>query len=135
MVRRARGFFDDFKDFALKGNVMDLAVAVIIGGAFGKIVTSFVEDIVMSGIINPILAKTGTGWRDLTIGTIKIGSFLGALLDFLLIAFVVFLAIRVLEKMKRKEEAVVEAPPDAAVVLQERLTDAIERLNQNLESR
>jgi large conductance mechanosensitive channel len=114
---------------------MDLAVAVIIGGAFGKIVTSFVEDIVMSGIINPILAKTGTGWRDLTIGTIKIGSFLGALLDFLLIAFVVFLAIRVLEKMKRKEEAVVEAPPGAAVVLQERLTDAIERLNQNLESR
>ncbi len=109
MVRRvnsqaATGFLKDFQDFALKGNVIDLAVAVIIGGAFGKIVASFVGDIVMP-IINPIVP--GGDWRALTIGSgIKIGSFLGTVLDFLIVALVIFIVVRALLSFKKKEEVI-----------------------------
>jgi large conductance mechanosensitive channel len=127
----------DFQEFALKGNVVDLAIAVIIGGAFGKIITSFVQDVIMP-LINPLIAFAGTDWRELTIPPgIKIGSFLGAVVDFIIIAFILFLAIRALAKFKRQEEvAAVEEPPapDPAVVAQERLTEAIERLTQTIES-
>lgn len=57
--RRASGFLKDFQDFALKGNIVDLAIAVIVGGAFGKIVTSFVEDVIMP-LINPLVSFAGT---------------------------------------------------------------------------
>jgi large conductance mechanosensitive channel len=139
-MARARkgGFLKDFQEFALKGNVVDLAVAVIIGGAFGKIVSSFVEDIVMP-FVNPIMALAGKDWRTLTIGPgIAIGKFLSSVVDFAIIAFVLFLAIQAIQQFKRKEE--VEAaeepvPADATVLSQERLTGAIERLTQTIESR
>jgi large conductance mechanosensitive channel len=155
-VRRGRravgGFFRDFHDFALKGNVMDLAIAVIIGGAFGKIVSSFVQDIVMPLVS---LVIPGGDWRTAKIilapappGTpadqvaqlekaIQIGSFLGSIVDFLIIALVIYLAIRALAKFKRQEEVVAaeEAPPDAVVVSQERLTTALDRLTQTLETK
>jgi large conductance mechanosensitive channel len=77
----------EFKAFAMRGNVVDLAVGVIIGGAFGKIVGSFVGDIVMP-IINPLIP--GGDWKTIEIGPgIKLGSFLGTVLDFLIIAFVI----------------------------------------------
>lgn len=134
--RRTSGFLKDFQDFALKGNVVDLAIAVIIGGAFGKIITSFVEDLVMP-LINPLIALSGKDWRTLTIGSgIKIGQFLGSVVDFLIIAFILFLAIRTLQKFKRQEAVADEPPaPDPQVVAQERLTDAIERLTYTIESR
>lgn len=99
--RATTGFLRDFQEFALKGNVIELAIAVIIGAAFGKIVTSFVEDIVMP-IINPFIPQGN--WRDLTIGAgIKIGSFLGAIVDFAIIALVLFFSIRFLSRFKRTE--------------------------------
>ncbi len=106
----------EFRDFAMKGNVVDLAVAVIIGGAFGKIVASFVKDIVMPPIG---LLLGGVDFTDLVIVlkeateetaavTINYGIFLGVLLDFIVIAFVIFMMIRSINNMKKKEE---EAPP------------------------
>ncbi|WP_414544470.1 large conductance mechanosensitive channel protein MscL [Nostoc sp. CCY0012] len=134
--RRANGFLRDFKEFALQGNVMDLAIAVIIGAAFGRIVTSFVEDVIMP-LINPLVAVTGQDWRTITVGPgIKIGSFLGSILDFIIIALIIFLAVRALQRFKRQEEVVEEtAPPDANLVAQERLTGALDRLTETLESR
>ncbi|WP_096587898.1 large conductance mechanosensitive channel protein MscL [Calothrix sp. NIES-2098] len=134
--RRASGFLKDFQDFALKGNVVDLAIAVIIGGAFGKIVTSFVEDVIMP-LINPFVAVAGKDWRTITIGPgIAIGKFLGSIVDFVIIALVLFLAIRALQRFKKKEEVADEPPlPDANLIAQERLTGALDRLTQTLESR
>lgn len=108
----------DFKAFIMKGNVIDLAVAVIIGGAFGKIVTSMVNDIIMP-IIGIILGKVNiTGLKILiepAIGdkpevAVYYGQFIQNIIDFLIIAFFIFLAIRMLEKMKKKEE---ETPAEA----------------------
>lgn len=98
----------DFKDFIAKGNVIDLAVAVVIGGAFGKIVTALVE-----GIIMPLvgLAVPGGDWRMLLAGPFKLGSVLGAVVDFVLIALVVFLVfVKGLGSLKKKEEPA--AAPD-----------------------
>ena len=92
--RAATGFLRDFQEFALKGNVMDLAVGVIVGAAFGKIVTSFTENLIMP-LLNPLLAVTGADWRGWTIPPgLKIGAFLGTVLDFLIIALALYLAIR-----------------------------------------
>jgi large conductance mechanosensitive channel len=115
----ATGFIKDFQDFVMKGNIFDLAVGVIIGAAFGKIVTSFVESIIMP--IVSVFIPGGT-WRDakIVLGTIAdpknpgkqienailVGQFLGGLLDFVIIAFVIFLMIRALAKVKRKEEKI-----------------------------
>ena len=102
----------DFKAFVLRGNVIDLAVAVIIGGAFGKIVTSMVNDIIMP-IIGIILGNVNiTGLKILiepAVGdtpevAVYYGQFIQNILDFLIIAFFIFLAIRILEKLKKKEE-------------------------------
>ena len=106
-IRRGRAattsFVQDFQEFALKGNVVDLAVAVIIGGAFGKIVSSFVADIVMP-LINPLIP--GGEWRQATIGPgIKIGDFLGSIIDFLIVALVLYLVIRAITKFKRQAPA------------------------------
>ena len=100
----------DFKEFALKGNVIDLAVAVIIGGAFGKIVTSLVNDIIM-----PIIAvlTAGKNFTELKFVsgevTIAYGNFIQSIVDFLIIAFCIFIAIRLITK-SHKKEAAVEAP-------------------------
>ncbi len=134
--RRASGFFRDFQEFALKGNVVDLAIAVIIGGAFGRIVTSLVQDVIMP-LVNPLIAVGGKNWRTITIGPgIAIGQFVGAIVDFVIIALILFLAIQALQKFKRQEEVVADDPlPDPNLVAQERLTDALDRLTYTLESR
>lgn len=104
--------WEEFKKFALKGNVMDLAVAVIIGTAFGAIVNSLVNDIVM-----PLLGIV-TGGVDFSERTVliqgvelKYGAFLQSIFDFFMIAFSIFLFIKLFSKLKRKEEAAPEAPP------------------------
>ena len=110
--RRATGFMRDFQEFALKGNVMDLAIGVIIGAAFGKIVTSFTEDIIMP-LLNPILGAAGEDWREFTVPPgLKIGQFLGTVLDFVIIAFALYIAIRVIARFKRKEETAPPAPTE-----------------------
>ncbi|WP_052911263.1 large conductance mechanosensitive channel protein MscL [Riemerella anatipestifer] len=104
------GFIKEFKEFALRGNVIDLAVGVIIGGAFGKIVNSFVEDVVTPALLSPALEKLGAeNIAQLSWNGIKYGSFLSAVISFLCIAFVLFVMIKGINKM-RKEEKVEEAP-------------------------
>lgn len=102
----------EFKEFAVKGNMLDLAIGVIIGGAFGKIVSSLVEDILM-----PLLALF-TGGMDsfsnlsFTIGnaTVKYGLFIQNIIDFLIVAFAIFIMVKQLNKFKKKEVVAEEAP-------------------------
>jgi large conductance mechanosensitive channel len=104
------GILKEFKEFAVKGNVIDLAVGVIIGGAFGKIVGSFVNDVVMP-LINPLIP--GGDWKEMEVGPgVKIGAFLGNILDFVIVAFVIFLAIKAINASKKKEEVAPAAPPE-----------------------
>jgi large conductance mechanosensitive channel len=108
-----KGFFAEFKEFALKGNVMDMAVGVIIGGAFGKIVTSLVNDILMPiiGIVTGGIDFTGL---KATIGEANItyGMFIQNIIDFLIVAFCIFLMLKGINKLNRKKEepAAPEAP-------------------------
>lgn len=120
------GFLKEFKEFAAKGNVIDLAVGVIIGGAFGKIVASLVNDIIMPfiGIIlgginftewkltlkDAILAADGSVTKPAVV--LGIGNFIQTTIDFLIIAFVIFLFIKALNNMKKKPEEVPAAPPE-----------------------
>ncbi|CAN1212737.1 large conductance mechanosensitive channel protein MscL [Tumidithrix helvetica PCC 7403] len=131
--RSATGFLRDFQEFIAKGNVVDLAVAVIVGGAFGKIVDSFIKDIVTPVILSPVLSAAGISELEkLSLNGIKYGVFLAAVLNFLVIAFVIFLMIRALEKFKRKEaaaEAEVAAEVDNT---QERLATVLENLTEVL---
>jgi large conductance mechanosensitive channel len=102
-------FLREFKEFALKGNIVDLAVAVIIGGAFGRIVNSFANDVIMP-LVNPLIP--GGDWRELVVGPgVLLGSFLAAVLDFLIIAFIIFLMIKAISNLRKKEQAAPAAPP------------------------
>jgi large conductance mechanosensitive channel len=85
-------FLDEFKAFAFKGNVMDLAVAVIIGGAFGKVIDSLVKSVLMP-LVSYLVPTSGGDYRKWTLGRVEIGAFLGEFINFLLIALAVFLAI------------------------------------------
>ena len=107
------GFLKEFKEFAVKGNVIDLAVGVVIGGAFGKIVTSLVEDIITPAILTPALkAANLQNLSELVVpGTaIKYGNFLSAALSFLIVAFALFIIIKGINRLKRKEEPAPAAP-------------------------
>jgi large conductance mechanosensitive channel len=130
------GFLADFQKFLLQGNVIDLAVAVIIGAAFGKIVESFVADIVTPLILNPALkAAQVDSLQNLQYEGIKYGVFLAAIINFLVIAFSIFVMVRAFEKAKRRfsrQEAIEEAAADPLLVSQERLTDAIDRLSSKM---
>lgn len=101
----------DFKEFAMRGNVMDLAVAVVIGAAFGKIVTSLVEHIItpLIGVLTGgIDFKDDFIWK---VGNAKVmfGTFIQSIIDFIIIAFAIFMVLRLLNKLNRKK--VEEAPP------------------------
>ena len=102
----------EFKAFAMRGNVVDLAVGVIIGGAFGKIVGSFIEDVITPLLLKPALeAANLTQLSELTIfGTVKYGNFLSAIINFIIVAFVLFLLIKGINAAKKKEEAAPAAP-------------------------
>lgn len=123
----------EFKTFAMRGNVVDLAVGVVIGGAFGKIVTALVDQVVMP----PIGFLTGgidfSSWViPLSVATegkpevsIKIGLFLNTVIQFLIVAFAIFLLVKVLNTVKRKEEAAAPAKPSAEVALLTEIRDAL----------
>ncbi|HEX3385224.1 MAG TPA: large conductance mechanosensitive channel protein MscL [Mucilaginibacter sp.] len=101
-------FVKEFREFAIKGNVIDLAVAVVIGAAFGKIIASIVEDIITPAILTPALkAAHLTNLSELVIpGTaVKYGNFLSQVLSFLIVAISLFLIIRTINRFKNKEEA------------------------------
>ena len=106
-------FINDFKAFAMRGNVIDLAFAVIIGTAFGKIVSSLVEDIIMPPIG---FAIGGVNFSELVVTltegvTIKYGVFLQSVFDFVIIALVLFITLRVLTKMQKEKPVEPVAPP------------------------
>jgi large conductance mechanosensitive channel len=124
----------EFKEFAMKGNVVDLAVGVIIGAAFGKIVSSLVGDVIMP----PLGALIGgINFSDLavTVGTdpkgapvlLRYGAFLQTLFDFLIIAFVIFIAVKGINKLKKPPPPAADAPPPRQEVLLEEIRDALKR--------
>ena len=119
-------FIREFREFAMRGNIVDLAVAVIIGGAFGKIVASLVEDIVM-----PAVGAIGrVDFKDLMwqVGDAKIlyGKFIQTCVDFMIIALAIFVAIKILNNLRKKEEQKPAAPPRQEVLLEE-IRDLLKR--------
>ncbi len=118
------GLGKEFKEFAMKGNVIDLAVGVVIGGAFGGIVKSLVDDIITPAILTPALkAAHLADLSQLVIpGTaIKYGNFISQIISFLLVAFALFMVIKGLNAAKKKQEAA-EPPPPAGPTQEELLT-------------
>ena len=105
------GFIKEFKEFAMKGNVMDMAVGVIIGGAFGKIVSSLVDDVLMP-IIGMITGGVDFTQLAITVGeaNIKYGTFLQNIIDFIIIALCIFCMIKAMNKLKKEAPAEPEAP-------------------------
>ncbi len=113
------GFFKEFKEFAMRGNVVDMAVGIIIGGAFGKIVSSFVSDVIMPPVG---LLLGNVDFKDLAVplkyaadGTVAIslryGLFINTIIDFVIIALAIFLAIKGMNRMKKKQEEKPAEPP------------------------
>jgi len=121
------GIVKEFKEFITKGNVIELAVAVIIGGAFGKIVTSFIEDIITPLLLTPALKTAGVdkieNWAP---GGIYWGKFLNAVLTFLVIAFVIFVMVKGINKLKKKEDPAPVGPSTTDQLLME-IRDAIRK--------
>ena len=119
-------FIKEFKEFALKGNVLDLAIAVIIGAAFGSIVSSLVEDVLTPLLLTPALEAAHVRELDqLTWGAVKYGRFLASVIKFILIALVLFLIIQGMNRLKREKDATVEAPAIAELTLSEKLLTEI----------
>ena len=120
------GFIKEFKEFAMKGNVMDMAVGVIIGGAFGKIVTSLVNDVIMPlvslatggidftnlfvNLSDDVKYKTLAEAQEAGASVFAYGTFIQNIIDFIIIAFCIFLMIKGMNKLKKKEEPAPEAP-------------------------
>ena len=144
------GFIKEFQEFAVRGNVMDMAVGVIIGGAFGKIVTSLVNDIIMP----PLGLITGNGFADLKLvlkpgvaavtdasGNIvtpevaevalNYGNFIQNTVDFIIIAFVIFLLIKGMNSLRKKEEPAPAAPAEdpADIALLKEIRDELKKRN------
>lgn len=101
----------EFRDFAMRGNVMDLAVGVIIGGAFGKIVASLVGDVLMP-LIGLLIGGVDFSGLGITVGSaeVKYGSFIQAIFDFIIIAFVIFMLVRSMNKLQKPAPAPVAVP-------------------------
>jgi len=122
----------EFKAFAMRGNVVDLAVGVIIGAAFNKIVSSLIEDVITPLVLKPALeAANLTHLEELTImGTVKYGVFLSATLNFIIVAFVLFLVIKGINASKKKDEAkatTAPPPPPADVQLLTEIRDLLKK--------
>lgn len=120
------GMMKEFKEFAMKGNVVDMAVGIVIGGAFGKIVSALVEKIIMpitgyltAGVdfatLKATLPAAMEGQKPAEIGY---GGFIQAIIDFVIVAFAIFLVIRMMNKMKAKEEVTPAQPPKPTVEVQ-----------------
>ncbi len=157
------GFVHEFKAFAMRGNVVDLAVGVVIGGAFGKIISSMVDNVIMPPL-NLVTAKTGVNFNSLSMkyshlfggqislpvkeagkdvfnadgspkmamtdpDLLKYGPFLQAALDFLIIAFALFLAIKVINSLKKKQDEAPPPPTAEDVLLLREIRDSLVRTN------
>ena len=115
----------EFREFALKGNVIDLAIAVIIGAAFSAIISSFVEDVITPLLLTPALrAANVANLEQLSWGAVKYGKFLAAVIKFIIVAMVLFALIKAMNKMKRKKEDMV-TPSVPELSLSEKLLTEI----------
>lgn len=136
------GLMSEFKEFALRGNVIDLAIGVVIGGAFGKIVTSLVSDLIMPGVsyvigtssfksLSAVLRPAvldAEGKESVPALLLNYGIFIQTIIDFAIIAFVIFMVVKAINNLRRSQEAPVEAPaPSDEVKL---LTEIRDALNQ-----
>lgn len=109
----------EFREFIAKGNVLDLAVAVIMGAAFGAIVTSLIEDLITPIILNPVMQAAGVDeLANLSLNGIKYGNFLAAVLNFLVIAFVMFLLVRAANRMMEEQAEAPEKAPEPSLEVQ-----------------
>jgi large conductance mechanosensitive channel len=133
------GFFKEFKDFAMKGNLVDIAVAFVMGGAFGKVVSSFTD-----GIVSPLIGMLGGADLSKSVWTIreavtdasgkvvteaiaiKYGDFLSAIINFIIVAFVMFLVIKGINRMKKKEAEAPAGPSSTDQLLME-IRDALKK--------
>lgn len=124
------GFLKEFKEFAVKGNVVDLAIGVIIGGAFGAIVSSLVADVITPLLLAPAFKATGAeNLQDLVWNGVAYGKFLAAVINFLCVAFVLFMLVKGINKFKKKEEPAPEAP--AGPTQEELLAEIRDLLKKN----
>ena len=127
----------EFKSFAMRGNVIDMAVGIVIGGAFGKIVSSFVSDVLMPPIgmmmggvdFSDLAVVLQEASGDVAAVTVNYGSFIQTVIDFLIIAFAIFMVVKAMNNMKKKEEAAPEAPPkpSAEVELLTEIRDSLKK--------
>jgi len=131
------GMVKEFKEFAMRGNVMDMAVGIIIGGAFGKIVSSFVNDVLMPPI-GMLIGGADFSKFAITLkqaaGTapavqLKYGNFITVVIDFIIIAFAIFMVVKAMNSMKKKQEAAPAAPaaPPAQEVLLTEIRDLLKK--------
>ena len=121
------GFFKEFKEFAIKGDVMDLAIAVIIGAAFGKIISALVDNILMP-VIGSFMGKGIDTWVTQINGVaVKYGLFLQAIIDFLIVALVLFVIIKAMNRMKKKKEEVAHAGPSSTDSLLMEIRDSLKK--------
>ena len=130
------GFVSEFKTFAMKGNVMDMAVGIIIGGAFGKIIASFVNDVLMPpigllvggvdfGELKFVMKEAVMNGAEIASPavTINYGSFVNAVIDFIIIAFAIFMMIKAMNNLKKKEVAAPAPPPPGPTNEEKLLTE------------
>ena len=132
------GMMSEFKSFAMRGNVVDMAVGIVIGAAFGKIVSSFVNDVLMPPIG---MLMGGVDFKDLAVVlkeasgeaaavTVNYGSFIQTVLDFVIIAFAIFMVVRAMNNMKKKEEEAPAEPPKPSAEV-DLLTEIRDSLKNN----
>ena len=124
------GMLKEFRDFALKGNVVDLAVAVIIGGAFGAIISSLVDDVITPLLLQPALKAANAQDLDkLTWGAVHYGKFIAAVIKFIIIAFILFLIVKGMNKLKKKDAPAGPLPTPEDVLLLREIRDALKKQN------
>ncbi len=120
----------EFKEFAMKGNVVDLAIGVVIGAAFGKIVSSLIDDVITPLLLSPALeAANLSNIADLKMGAVKYGSFISNVISFVIVASVLFMIIKAMNAAKKKEEAapVVPLAPSAEQKLLSEIRDLLKK--------
>ena len=133
------GMISEFKEFAMRGNVIDLAVGVVIGGAFGKIVSSLVDNLIMPfvGLLTGDIdfskwaivlreASVDAGGAEVPALTLGIGSFLNAVIQFVIIAFAIFLLVKAINRIHKKPEAAPAAPSEEVLLLRE-IRDSLQK--------
>lgn len=122
------GMLKEFKEFTMRGNVIDLAIGVIIGGAFGAIINSLVADIITPVLLKPALETAGVSEIDKWApGGVLLGKFIAAIISFIVIAFVLFLIIKGINASKKKEEASAPVATPEEILLLREIRDALKK--------